>query len=140
MPPTGLGNFWFGFLFNVAKRRWKLASYEVAGNAPARFIRPERTMDSAVPSGRIRFGSVNQTLRVWLISGCPVGTNGGRGEVRRTGIVVEPAMPTNQAPFRSGIIGNADGRCRPDGAGEFLVWVSTKMSRLRCYASCDLSS
>ena len=55
--------------------RWKLASYEVAGDAPARLVRPDRTMDSAVPSGRIAFGAVNQTLRVWLISGCPVGTN-----------------------------------------------------------------
>jgi prepilin-type processing-associated H-X9-DG protein len=40
-------------------------------------------------------------------------------------------MPTNQAPFRSDIIGNADGRCRLDGDGEILVWVSTKMSRRR---------
>ena len=40
-------------------------------------------------------------------------------------------MPTNQAPFRSDIIGNADGRCRLDGDGEILFWVSTKMSRRR---------
>ena len=35
--------------------RWKLASYEMAGNASDKFVRPERTMDSAVPSGRISF-------------------------------------------------------------------------------------
>jgi hypothetical protein len=38
------------------------------------------------------------------------------GEVRRTGIVVESATQTNQAPFRSEIIGNVDGICRPAGA------------------------
>jgi hypothetical protein len=59
----------------VAERRWKLASYEVAGNVFAMFVRPEWTMDSAVHSGRISFGALNQTLCVWLISGCPVGTN-----------------------------------------------------------------
>jgi len=61
----------------VATRRWKLASYEVAGNVSDKFVRPERTMDSAVPSGRISFCDVNQTLRVWLISSCPCGTKAG---------------------------------------------------------------
>ena len=53
--------------------RWKLASYEVAGRAFAMLVRPERTMDSAVPSGRILFWAPNQTRCVWLISGCPLG-------------------------------------------------------------------
>jgi len=32
------------------------------------------------------------------------------GEVHRTGIVVEPATKTHQAPFRSGIVGNGGGK------------------------------
>jgi hypothetical protein len=56
--------------------RWKLASYEVAGRAFVRLVRPERTMDSAVPSGRILFWARNQTRCVWLISGCPFRTSG----------------------------------------------------------------
>jgi len=51
----------------VAKRRRKLASYEVAGDASAMFVRPERTMDSAVLSGRISFWAVI------LISSVPLG-------------------------------------------------------------------
>jgi hypothetical protein len=35
--------------FVVAERRWKSASYEVAGNAPAIITRPERTMDFRRP-------------------------------------------------------------------------------------------
>jgi hypothetical protein len=66
---------------------WKLASYEVAGNVAAKLIRPERTMDAAVPSGRISFCDVNQTLRVWLISGCPVGTKAGATPKTATGTV-----------------------------------------------------
>ncbi len=57
--PAGL-NFYFGFGSTkmprrrrwgreVAERRRKLASYEVAGNAFARFARPERTMDFRRP-------------------------------------------------------------------------------------------
>jgi hypothetical protein len=57
--PTGL-NFYFDFGSTnmprrrrwgreVAERRWKLASYGVAGNAPAIFMRPERTMDFRRP-------------------------------------------------------------------------------------------
>ena len=49
----------------------------MAGRAFAIFARPERTMDSAVPSGRIAFCAGDQTRCVWLISGCPVGTNAG---------------------------------------------------------------
>ena len=37
------------------------------------------------------------------------------GEVRKTGIVVASTTQMNKAPFRSDIIGNAEGRCRPDG-------------------------
>ena len=44
----------------------------------------------------------------------------GGGEVRRTVIVVELATQTQQAPFRSDIIGIAAGRCRPDGAGNYF--------------------
>jgi hypothetical protein len=40
--PTALGT-------EVAERRRKLASYEVAGSAPAIFMRPERTMDFRRP-------------------------------------------------------------------------------------------
>ena len=44
-------------VINVAQTfDWKLASYEVAGIVSGKFICPERTMDSAVPSGRISFG------------------------------------------------------------------------------------
>jgi hypothetical protein len=71
---------------------WKLASYEVAGNVAAKLIRPERTMDAAVPSGRISFCDVNQTLRVWLISGCPVGTKAGATPKTATGT---GALPSN---------------------------------------------
>jgi hypothetical protein len=35
----------------VAQRRRKLASYEVAGNAPNQFMRPERTPDFHRPAG-----------------------------------------------------------------------------------------
>jgi hypothetical protein len=56
--------------------RWKLASYEVAGHAFVMLVRPERTMDSAVPSGRILFWARTQTRCVWLISGCPFRTSG----------------------------------------------------------------
>ena len=41
---------------------WKLASYEVAGRASRKFARPERTMDSAVLSGRISLGQEPDTL------------------------------------------------------------------------------
>jgi hypothetical protein len=46
----------------------KLASYEVAGNAPNKFIRPERTPDSAVPPGRNHFGTANPAQCAGLIS------------------------------------------------------------------------
>ena len=57
----------------VAERRRKLASYEVAGRATSKFIRPERTMDSAVLSGRILFRFYPARC-AGLISSCPVGT------------------------------------------------------------------
>jgi hypothetical protein len=47
----------------------ELASYEVAGKTPAIFIRPERTMDSAVPLGRNIFGTDNPARCAGLISG-----------------------------------------------------------------------
>ena len=52
------------------------------------------------------------------------------GEVRRTGIVVASATQMNKAPFRSDIIGNAEGRCRPDGAENYFSFDSTNMPRL----------
>jgi len=55
--------------------RWKLASYEVAGNAHKNFARPERTMGFRRPIRTDSVLVVNQTPCVWLISGCPVGTN-----------------------------------------------------------------
>jgi hypothetical protein len=54
----------------VAKRHRKLASYEVAGNAPHEIIYPERMPDSNVPSGRIYFGTTNPARRAGLISDC----------------------------------------------------------------------
>jgi hypothetical protein len=45
----------------------KLASYEVAGNAPDKFTRPERTMDSAIPPGRNHFGTANRARCAGLI-------------------------------------------------------------------------
>jgi len=96
-------------------KRWKLASYEVAGNAPGKFVRPERTMDSAVLSGRISFCDVNQTLRVWLISGCPFGTKPARRRKRPPGWARSPAMsqPGGQWQF-----GEDE---RGQGAVEFLA-------------------
>jgi len=47
----------------------KLASHEVAGNAPNQFTRPERTPDSAVPPGRNHFGTANPARCAGLISG-----------------------------------------------------------------------
>jgi hypothetical protein len=49
------------FFARVAQRSdgRKLASYEVAGNTPDKFNRPERTTDSAVPPGRKYFGTSN---------------------------------------------------------------------------------
>jgi hypothetical protein len=46
--------------FFVPTGQWKLASYEVAGNLSHEFIRPERTMDSTVPSGRNYFGTATR--------------------------------------------------------------------------------
>jgi hypothetical protein len=48
---------------------WKLASYEVAGNTPDKFTRPERTTDSAVPPGRNHFVTTNPAQCAGLISG-----------------------------------------------------------------------
>jgi hypothetical protein len=59
----------------VAQRRRKLASYEVAGDAFDKFICPERTVDFRRPFRTDFVLDMNQTLCVWLISGCPVGTN-----------------------------------------------------------------
>jgi hypothetical protein len=53
----------------------KLASYAVAGNAHNKFTRPERTMDSTVPSGRNHFGTANPARRAGLISKVPAGQN-----------------------------------------------------------------
>jgi hypothetical protein len=47
----------------------KLASYEVAGNTPNQFHRPERTPDSNVPPGRNHFGTANPARCAGLISG-----------------------------------------------------------------------
>ena len=51
----------------------KLASHEVAGNAPANFPRPEGTLDFHRPFRTDSVWPVNQTLRVWLISNVPLG-------------------------------------------------------------------
>jgi|SRR5665213_3749223 len=113
--PTGL-KFYFGFGSTnmprrrrwgrqVAKRRRKLAGYEVAGDTRVWLVCPERTMDFRRPAGTGLVGRADQTpcvetnenvaadvnrliiLRAvfgWsgltsaatqLISGCPVGTN-----------------------------------------------------------------
>ena len=45
------------------------------------------------------------------------------GEVRRTGVFVEPAMQIYQAPSKSDIIGNGAGICRPDGAVSLAHWM-----------------
>jgi hypothetical protein len=47
----------------------KLASYEVAGNAPNKFTRPAGMLDSAVPSGRNHFGTADPARCAGLISG-----------------------------------------------------------------------
>jgi hypothetical protein len=82
---------------------WKLASYEVAGNVADKFARPERTTDSAVPSGRISIWAVNQTLRVWLISSCPVGTKPARGRKRQPGRARSPAMSQPGGQWQFGV-------------------------------------
>jgi hypothetical protein len=53
---------------------WKLASYEVAGGGGQKCIRAEGTMDGANVPSSFQDGNFRgryQTLRVWLISGCP---------------------------------------------------------------------
>jgi len=72
---------------------WKLASYEVAGNVTVKFLRPEGTLESAVPSGRISFGLANQTRRVWLISSCPAETNGGGHCLPSLACLMTPLFP-----------------------------------------------
>ena len=51
------------------------------------------------------------------------------GEVRRTGVFVEPAMQIYQAPSKSDIIGNGAGICRPDGAVSLAHWMGEMPSR-----------
>ena len=64
-----------GGRFIVPKARRKLASYEVAGGGGQNVSVPDGTVEvSNVLSGRIEFAARYQTLRVWLISGCPFET------------------------------------------------------------------
>jgi hypothetical protein len=48
-PPTGSSTFVMGVGEVVAERQWILASYEVAGRAPNKIMRPERTSDCRHP-------------------------------------------------------------------------------------------
>jgi hypothetical protein len=52
----------------VAQRQQEINSYEVAGNTPDKFTRPERTTDSAVPPGRNHFGTADPAQCAGLIS------------------------------------------------------------------------
>ena len=63
----------------------KLAGYEVTGNAADKFVRPERTMDFRRPFRTDFAWTMNQTLRVWLISSCPCGTKPARRRKRQPG-------------------------------------------------------
>jgi hypothetical protein len=70
-------------LNSVAKRPWKLASYEVAGPGEPNEIRPVRDdgivrMFSSVPLGRNDLRSHFQPRCGWRISGCACGTSHGR--------------------------------------------------------------
>ena len=82
----------------------------------------ERADVSVVPSGRDKFSDAlpdtaclaNFRLSLW---------DETERQPRRGGIFVVRAMKRNSSSVRSGI-------CRPDGAGEFLMRGSTKISLL----------
>jgi hypothetical protein len=73
--------------------------------------------------------AMNQTLRVWLISGCPAGTKAG-GEARRAGIFVEPQTQRPKLRQERHHGGQPQDYAAPPGLKFILVWDSTNMPRL----------
>ena len=106
-------NFYRARGAKAAKSRsdaWKLASYEVAGNVSDKFGRPERTLDFRRPFRTDFDWAMNQTLRVWLISGCPCGTKLARRRKRPPGRARAPAMSQPGGQWQFGVDERGKGR------------------------------
>ena len=91
--------------------------------AAARFGRRFQTKPKWWPSAKTGDGAKGQQPtqgRAGAGLASPAGIGAGRvceRQVRRTGIFVAAPINNGQSSVRSDIVGNADGRCRPDGAG-----------------------